>query len=132
MREFSSFVPDIWITLKYHTSFSKTKYVKDHKSIHDSEGTSPYDENPTGVSILRPLSGLDTNLYENLESTFVQRYPADKSEVICSVADENDEAIPIVNILMEKYPEVNARLIVGKRAVQSQLRRSRMLSVSNS
>ncbi|KAJ7225685.1 hypothetical protein GGX14DRAFT_421704, partial [Mycena pura] len=40
-----------------------------------------------GVSILRPLKGLDTNLYENLESTFTQEYP--NFEILLSVADES-------------------------------------------
>jgi ceramide glucosyltransferase len=65
-----------------------------------------------GVSILRPLKGLDTNLYENLESTFIQEYP--NFEIILSVADENDQALPIIKELMQKYPDVDAKVIVGE------------------
>ncbi|KAG6818072.1 hypothetical protein H0H87_009227 [Tephrocybe sp. NHM501043] len=68
-----------------------------------------------GVSILRPLKGLDTNLYENLESTFQQEYP--KYEIIFSVAEANDQAHPIVRDLMSKYPRVNASIIVGEEVV---------------
>lgn len=64
-----------------------------------------------GVSILRPLKGLDTNLYENLESTFTQEYPS--FEILLSVAEENDQALPIVRDLMAKYPQVDATVIIG-------------------
>jgi ceramide glucosyltransferase len=64
------------------------------------------------VSILRPLKGLDTNLYENLESTFVQDYP--NYELILSVADAHDQALTVVRELMAKYPQTNARVIIGK------------------
>lgn len=69
------------------------------------------DERQPGVSVLRPLRGLDTNLYDNLESSFLQVYP--KFEIIFSVAEEGDAAIPIVHELMQKYPHVTARLIIG-------------------
>ncbi|KAJ7630774.1 glycosyltransferase family 21 protein [Roridomyces roridus] len=68
-----------------------------------------------GVSILRPLKGLDTNLYENLESTFLQEYP--NYEIILSVADENDQALPIARELTSKYPHVKCRIIVGEENV---------------
>lgn len=64
-----------------------------------------------GVSILRPLKGLDTNLYENLESTFTQEYP--NYEIFLCVADENDQALPVVNDLIAKYPDVNAHVMIG-------------------
>ena len=38
-------------------------------------------------------------------------YP--KYEVIFALQDERDEAIPVVRMLMEKYPEVSARIITG-------------------
>ncbi|KAF9457344.1 glycosyltransferase family 21 protein [Collybia nuda] len=68
-----------------------------------------------GVSVLRPLKGLDTNLYENLESTFIQEYP--DFEIIFSVADNDDQALPIVRDLIRKYPNVKTRVIIGETVV---------------
>ncbi|KAJ6574945.1 glycosyl transferase family 21-domain-containing protein [Mycena capillaripes] len=68
-----------------------------------------------GVSILRPLKGLDTNLYENLESTFTQEYP--NYELLLSVADESDQALPVARELISKYPNVNCRIIIGEEVV---------------
>jgi ceramide glucosyltransferase len=65
------------------------------------------------VSILRPLKGLDTNLYENLESTFTQEYP--NYEILLSVTDAHDQALPIVRELIAKYPRTRARIIIGER-----------------
>jgi ceramide glucosyltransferase len=72
---------------------------------------SPLPSSAPGVSILRPLKGLDTNLFENLESSFKQDYP--NFEILLSVADEDDEALPVVRDLISKYPNVNARVIIG-------------------
>lgn len=63
------------------------------------------------MSILRPLKGLDTNLYENLESTFTQEYP--NFEILVSVAHHHDQALTIVRDLIAKHPHVNARIIIG-------------------
>lgn len=65
-----------------------------------------------GVSILRPCRGLDNNLYENLESSLTQNYP--NFEVLFSVAAPEDAAIPIIETLMRKHPQVPAQLIVGR------------------
>ncbi|TRM66388.1 glycosyltransferase like family 2-domain-containing protein [Schizophyllum amplum] len=67
-----------------------------------------------GVSILRPLKGLDTNLYENLESTFTQDYP--NFEILLSVDNDHDQALTVVRDLLAKYPHVNARILVGSGA----------------
>lgn len=67
------------------------------------------------MTIIRPLRGLDCNLYENLESSFLQQYPQHKFEVIFSVAEEDDQAIPVVKDLMERFPQVTASLIIGER-----------------
>lgn len=69
------------------------------------------DEAP-GVTIIRPLRGLDCNMYENLASSFRQDYP--KFELIFSVAQTNDPAIAVVRDLISKFPRVDARLIIGK------------------
>jgi ceramide glucosyltransferase len=65
-----------------------------------------------GVTIIRPLCGLDSNLYNALESTMMLEYP--KYEVIFALQDEKDEALPVIRMVMEKYPDVPARVIIGQ------------------
>lgn len=65
-----------------------------------------------GVSIIRPLCGLDHNLYQALEAAMTLEYP--KYEVIFALQDERDEALPVVRMIMEKYPDVDARVIVSE------------------
>jgi ceramide glucosyltransferase len=64
-----------------------------------------------GVTIIRPLCGLDNNLFHTLEAAMKLSYP--RYEVIFALQDEGDEAIPVVKMIMEKYPEVSARIIIG-------------------
>jgi len=64
-----------------------------------------------GVTIIRPLCGLDNNLYHTLEAAMKLSYP--KYELIFALQDERDEAIPVVKMLMEKYPGIRARIIIG-------------------
>lgn len=74
--------------------------------------------NPTttdvpGVSILRPLAGLDCNLFTNLCSTFEQHYPTDRFEIILSVRSESDQALNIARQVKERYPHISSTIIVG-------------------
>jgi len=65
-----------------------------------------------GVSILRPMKGLDPQLEECLESAFRQKYP--HFEILLSVADGQDPAVEVARRLISKYPNIPARLIIGK------------------
>lgn len=64
-----------------------------------------------GVSIVKPLMGVDPNLFSNLETFFTMDYPT--YELLFCVEDESDPAIMLVKRLMEKYPNVDARLFTG-------------------
>ena len=64
-----------------------------------------------GVSIIKPLTGVDDNLLDNLETFFVMDYPV--YELLFCVQDINDPAIIMVKRLMEKYPSTDARLFSG-------------------
>lgn len=87
--------------------YSQTRYKRQAPvPVFDSTSNVP------GVSILRPLKGIDLDLADNLRSSFEQRYP--KYEIIFSVADSNDPAIDIVEQLQKEYPDVDCRLIIGK------------------
>jgi cellulose synthase/poly-beta-1,6-N-acetylglucosamine synthase-like glycosyltransferase len=64
------------------------------------------------VSVLKPLKGNEGgHLKENLESFFKIDYP--EFELIFSVASFSDSARPVVEALMEKYPHISARLMIG-------------------
>ena len=71
----------------------------------------PSPQQPWGVSILRPLKGLDPLLEECLESAFRQEYPL--FEIILSVADAEDPAVQVAKHIIAKYPNIPARLIIG-------------------
>jgi len=64
-----------------------------------------------GVSIIKPLMGVDPNLYGNLETFFTMNYPV--YEIVFCIEDENDPAIMLVKKLMEKYPLVDASIFIG-------------------
>ena len=63
------------------------------------------------VSVLRPICGLENFLEETLETTFGAAYPT--YELIFCAADPADPAVPLVQRLMAKYPEVEARVLTG-------------------
>ena len=68
-----------------------------------------------GVSIIKPLMGLDDNLIANLETYFTMDYPL--YELLFCVQDNTDPAIPVVHELMAKYPLVDAKLYSGGKHV---------------
>ncbi|KAF9904622.1 hypothetical protein EC991_002552 [Linnemannia zychae] len=88
------------------------RYSGKHKPSKASQ--LPKDVAP-GVSIIRPLRGVDCNMQENLASSFCQDYP--RFEIIFSVAHSSDPAVDVVLDLMKKHPKVDARLIIGERVV---------------
>ncbi|VDD80191.1 unnamed protein product [Mesocestoides corti] len=64
-----------------------------------------------GVSIIKPLLGVDPFLQENIISHFELCYP--NFEIIFCVEDPNDPAVEVVQLLLHKYPNVDAKLIIG-------------------
>jgi ceramide glucosyltransferase len=66
---------------------------------------------PAGVSILRPLCGLEYRIEETLASSFQIDHP--NYEVIFCVAAADDPVAPIVRRLIREHPEVPARFLVG-------------------
>jgi len=65
-----------------------------------------------GISVLKPLKGLDDNLFDNLESICVQDYP--EYEVIFSLQDHNDLAYKVARKIKDKYPDKDITIKVEK------------------
>jgi ceramide glucosyltransferase len=55
------------------------------------------------ISILKPLKGLEDNLFDNLESFCIQDYP--EYEIICSLQDPNDPAYKIARKIKDRFPD---------------------------
>ncbi len=62
------------------------------------------------ISVLKPLKGIDDNLYDNLESFCRQSYPA--YEVIFSLQDHNDPAYKLARKIKDKYPDREIRIVI--------------------
>jgi ceramide glucosyltransferase len=88
-------------------SFSRQRYRWRPKSPLSSAASNSV----PGVTIIRPLKGLDPNIFENLESSFTQEYPL--FEILFAIADDDDPVIPVVRELCSRYPRVNSKIIIG-------------------
>ena len=62
------------------------------------------------VSILKPLRGVDPQMYESFRSHCMQDYPA--YEIIFGVSDADDPAIEAVHRLMAEFPKCDIRLLI--------------------
>lgn len=80
--------------------------------LHKPLPLPPLDPLP-GISIVKPLMGVDSELEGNLESHFQLKYGGPLELLLC-VQDPNDPAIDMVKTMCDRYPEVDCRLFVGE------------------
>ncbi len=64
------------------------------------------------VSILKPLRGLDDNLFDNLASFCAQNYP--EYEVLFSLQDHNDPAYKVAKKVQDRFPGRNITIVVER------------------
>jgi ceramide glucosyltransferase len=64
------------------------------------------------ISVLKPLKGLDDNLFDNLASICVQDYP--EYEIIFSLQDHNDPAYKVTRKIRGKYPDKDITIMVER------------------
>ncbi len=67
--------------------------------------------NAEPVTILRPVCGLDPFDEATLRTTFHLDHP--NYEIIFCSAREHDPAVPLVRALMQQYPGIRSRLLIG-------------------
>jgi ceramide glucosyltransferase len=65
-----------------------------------------------GVSILKPIKGLDEGLHENLASLARQDYGS--FEILVAIEDALDPAIPVVRRVQREFPDVAIDLVVRR------------------
>lgn len=62
------------------------------------------------VSLIKPVCGLEKNLYESLSTACRQDYP--QYEVVFSVQDSTDPALPLLARIRDEHPTVPIQIIV--------------------
>ena len=76
------------------------------------------------VSILKPLKGVDPEIWESFCSHCEQDYP--EFQMIFGVSDPADPAIEVVRKLQAKYPELPIELIVCERVLGTNIKVSNL------
>ncbi|CCH43044.1 ceramide glucosyltransferase [Wickerhamomyces ciferrii] len=67
-----------------------------------------------GVTILRPIKGIDPELEICLESSILQKYPSEKLQIIFCVENSQDPAIPIIEKLIKRYNHLDVELLIDE------------------
>lgn len=94
-------------TLLYAVAAAEVRWLRRTERGHRVPGFAP------PVSILKPLSGLDEGLEDNLTSFFRLQYS--RYEVVFSFADASDPAYPIARRVADRHPRVPATFVFDAR-----------------
>jgi ceramide glucosyltransferase len=81
------------------------------------------------VSVLKPVKGLDQSAYENFASFCRQSYP--EYEVLFAVADPNDEAVPVIERVIEDFQSVAVRMVTSAAAVTASPKVSSLVALTH-
>lgn len=66
-----------------------------------------------GVTIIRPIKGIDPELFDCLKSSFDQDYPLDNLQILFCIQDPLDQAIPLIKDLISMYPHIDSKIILS-------------------
>jgi ceramide glucosyltransferase len=89
--------------------------------------SAPQESQLPPVSTLKPLKGVDPEMWESFCSHCEQDYP--QFQLIFGVSDPSDSAIKVVHKLQAKYPNLSIALIVCDRVLGTNIKVSNLLQM---
>jgi ceramide glucosyltransferase len=96
------------------------RFERGKTSVHTSRLQPP-------VSILKPLKGIDPEIYESFRSHCMQDYP--EYEIIFGVNDLNDPAVESVKALQREFPGRRIRIVVSPKALGANVKVSNLVQM---
>lgn len=85
--------------------FCARRYFKEYQLL------TPH-PSPPGVSILKPVKGMDEDSYDNFASFCCQDYPG-KVQIVFAAASPDDPVIPVIRQLMDDFSNHDITLVIN-------------------
>lgn len=94
-----------------------TRFLRRSGRHFGGQGRSPIQSaaDAPGVSLIRPVCGLENHIEDTLRSAFELAYP--RYEILFCAGAAGDAAVPLVERLIAAHPHVPARLLIGNEAI---------------
>ena len=92
-----------WCSI-FYVAFAMWQLLRFGRRVRDESAQAP------PVTILKPVCGLDPDLYENLRSFCEQDYP--EYQVIFGASSRADPAVPVIEKLVRSLPEKDLSLVI--------------------
>ena len=93
----------------FYVVFAMWRLLRFARRVHVVDAPTP------AVTVLKPVCGLDQDLYENLRSFCEQDYP--EYQVIFGVSDPKDPALAVIDRLIRALPDKDLSLVVNDRLI---------------
>ncbi len=107
------FIEISWVLiLAWMSTFSLILSITGHFSLFVKRGQKPPEPSAfPGVSILKPLKGLDDDLYQNLVTFARQDYP--NFEILFAAEDPDDPALPVARRVQREFRHIPIRVLAA-------------------
>jgi ceramide glucosyltransferase len=102
--------------------WSAREYLRYRKSVQLAR-----ESRQPGISMLKPLKGVDPAIYESFWSHCVQDYP--EYEIIFGVSEPDDPAVAVVERLQREFPAREIRLVVCPKRLGTNLKVSNLVQM---
>jgi ceramide glucosyltransferase len=106
--------------------WSAAEFLRERRAAGKASSDSSQENrhSPPPISILKPLKGIDPEIYESFRSHCLQDYP--QYEIIFGVNDPNDDAIDSVKQLQAEFPDRRIKLIVCPKILGANVKASNL------